>query len=152
MFNRGDIVLSIPPYRPKVFIITEITRKGYSGIDPATGKGFRLGFDGLKKIGDALPDYMETSRTSLDNPTTSGAYMLGKRRAEHEKQFGVNEKDRERWGILAAAKPGDMLLLNGDKKVKFIHVLARGSRFVFLATDEAGKTYKYPLNSVALNY
>ena len=71
-------------------------------------------------------------------------------RAKKEVAFG-SPLDRERWQILAQAKPGDVLHIRGRRgteSLTFHNVLERGEKFVFLAAKNNHKVYRFTLTSL----
>lgn len=153
-FKRGDIVVTLPPFAPAVFVITEVDpsrpKNAYNGKNPANGKGYRLSDDGLAKIGVADDSYMNGDGEDGELAVTGvspATFAAGQRRAAAEALFGVGTPRQKQWQKLADAKTGDVLRirLRGDvEEVTFRNVLAKGHKFVFLATNRAGKTFKYP--------
>jgi hypothetical protein len=143
-----------------VYVITEVDpsrpKNGYNGKNPATGKGYRLSDDGLMKIGVATAEYMdgdgeEEAGVSAVPPAV---FAAGQRRAAAEAMFGPPDfLPRRQWEKLRDAKTGDTLTLrtrDGVQEATFRNVLARGHKFVFLATVRTGKTYKYPVGAIVL--
>lgn len=158
-FKRGDIVVSLPPFSPSVFVITEVDpsrpKNVYNAKNPANGKGYSLSDEGLAKIGTADESYM-TGRGDNNAVTIEGVspatFNAGQRRAIAEASFGGN--DQPHWQKLADAKTGDKLRIRTRglvHEVTFLNVLAKGYKFAFIATDSRGKTYKYPVRVIVLD-
>jgi hypothetical protein len=159
-YEVGDIVMTQPPYKPQVFVITEIDpsrpKNCYNGKCPTTGKSYRLGDDGLAKIGEATDEYMNGDGENEAGVTAvvPVVFEAGRRRAAAEAMFGAGSPRQKQWLKLSEAKTGDVLRIlirGGIEEVTFRNVLARGTKFVFLATTRAGKTFKYPETVIVLD-
>lgn len=158
-FKRGDIVISLPPFRPGVFVITEVDpsrpKNAYNGKDPANGKGYRISDDGLKKIGEATAEYMDGDEESGEEGVggvSPHVFEQGRMTAVNEARFSHGD-EKQRWELLAKAKTGDIInvrLRGFNQSVTFRNVLPRGQKYVFLATNAKGKTYRYPLEIIQI--
>lgn len=155
-FKRGDIVQSIPPYSTGVYVITEVTpsrpKNAYTAVNAVTGKRYKLSDESLRKIGVADDSYLNGD--DGDTTVTAGndiAYIAGQQRATTEvlRCYG-DAASKARWQLLANAKPGDMIRTYYGN-LKFVHVLTRGHKYVFLAQNENGKFFKYPLGYIVVD-
>lgn len=159
-FKRGDIVVSAPGWTIGCYLIVKCDptrpKNVYTGLSLPSLKSYMLSDASLSaKIGEATAEFL----ASLNNPNPgpdqaviNPAYDRGKRRAEYMSGYAVGA-DKERWQMLAAAKPGDYLtiILRGKTcQVQFNHVIEAGVKYVFNATNGNGTTYKYPLHVLAV--
>lgn len=155
-FKRSDIVVTLPPYRAEVLVVMSVDtskpKNVYDCRSPETGKCFSVPDEAVKKIGVATEEFM-TGDVVIVPPQE---FQAGRRRATYEaaqSQF-LSKDNYERWQKLADSKTGDLIKirLNGkEETLTFSHVLSRGQKFVFLATNEEGKTFKYPLRVILPN-
>lgn len=161
-FAVNDIVTSGSGFRPGVFVITAIhpsrPKNQYDGISLMNGKTFRLGDDSLasKRIGVADEGW-QTNKSSdsvvIGDMVLSQAWLKGARRAAQEVELAFGE-DRSRWEKLMHLKPGDKIncRVRGNFEILTFHnVTDRGYKYVFVATNNKGTTYKYPLSVVVLD-
>lgn len=155
-FAEGDILLSGPPYKPQVFVVTKLQptrpKNCYDAVDPTSGKTFKLGEDSMTKIGTADNGWMEPGDDKRFDET-SRAYQEGKRRAETEARYSPAGSDEQRrWEVLAKLKPGDHFEIyragRMTQTAQFLYVLAKGQKYAFAAlTGTTG--HKFQLYAVA---
>jgi hypothetical protein len=162
MFRVNDIVKNAPGWRPGVYVIAGIVttrpKNPYTAVSLVTGKVFRLSQECLaaKRIGVADTDWRKVSDVSEDQPMEeSEMYLNGLRRCRRELQEigGLPNQDRLRWEKLKSLKPGDKFKINlrGDEKtLTFRYVTDRGYKYVFVADNDKGTRYKYPLSVICV--
>ncbi len=157
-FQINDIVSSSPNFRPAVFVITGIEahrpKNPYTGVSLVNGKTYRLSEESLasKRLGVADADWNKTKLPDGDS-TVDQNYIKGARRARMELEVigGLSNDDRKRWEILANLKTGDKVRckVRGEfQNLAFKHCTDRGYKYVFVAQNEKGTVYKYPLSVV----
>lgn len=169
-FKVLDIVLSAPGYKPEAFVITDIDLSRpvnqYTGVSLRNNKTYRLSDKSLadKRIGVADPDWnkvgLVTTATATDGNAQTGsvdrAFADGQRRAQKEVsllQFGGNPDDLKRWELLANAKPDQPIQARVRGKLqtlKLKYVNTGGYKYVFVAENENGTRYKFPLNVIVI--
>lgn len=156
-FEKGDICVTVPPYRTIAVVITAIdpTRpvNAYSAVELTKGKGYRLSDASLKKIGRVAEDYFNVASENKPSAIEENAFAAGKVRAEREMLYAIDENSRLRWGILSKAVSGSPIkaVVRGKMDIlKFKHVVSRGYKYVFLAENSNGTTYKYPLSVISI--
>lgn len=158
-FKRGDIVLSAPGWTNGCFVITAVDptrpKNAYNGMNLANRKNFRLSEASLGvKVGTATDEFLNTDPTqSTGNSITDVNFERGRRRAEYMTGWAFRPEDKARWGILAKATPNQWLDINLNgrgQRVQFKHVIEKGEKYVFSATNMNGTTYRYPLNVLVL--
>jgi hypothetical protein len=158
----GDICISRPQYPAARWLIAEIsdrdTKFPLRAINLVNKKGYQIREDGLIKIGELSPEMSVDKVLSLlaARPPLpaeeSQEYQVGRYRAEYCAQT-ADPESRKRWEILAKAKPGDQILIarsNGTELVTFHHVVEGGEKYVFLAANQKGRLYRYPLVALVL--
>jgi hypothetical protein len=153
MFKRGDILLMGHPYKSCVMIVLDVDlsrpKNCYNTVNPVNGKRYRIGEDGIRKIGEASGEFLSGGGDiPLANPLADMNYEKGKNRASREAYSGD-----KRWEKLRDAKIGDAItvrLRGAFHNIKFQYVLERGYKFVWLGINERGKTFKYPLNIIVI--
>lgn len=157
-FEERDILLAGAPYRPQVFVVTKLRperpKNCYDAVDPVSGKAYKLGDDGMTKIGTADDGWMEEGEDKRFDPN-SKAFLDGKRRADMEVKYALNDSEaHQRWKILAELRPGDELKIRRPGGViqtaQFLYVLAQGQKYAFAATLGSGRGMKFQLVSVAI--
>jgi hypothetical protein len=164
-FQRGDIVLSAPGYSSACYCILEVVpsrpQYPYTGLNLVNLKQYRLPDNGLTRVGTATEEFLkaQTGSESGDRPREDSAqeirYRRGQMRAAHE-AWHATGAERERWLILASAKPGDNIGMQFEcghamaQAYRFRYVLERGSKFVFVAENAEGILTKLSLEMVAL--
>jgi hypothetical protein len=156
-YKRGDIVLSLPPFRKVVYVILEIDpekpKNWYDALRPDNGRRYCLGDDALLKIGEATAEFLDKEgHIEVSGPVADEAYERGQARAQREALLHTGE-DKKRWELLAAAQPGNRIpvhLQHGTEELKFHHVVERGEKYVFVAEDRRGKVYRFPLTAPCL--
>jgi hypothetical protein len=155
-FERGDIVLSVPG-SPAVYVITGIDlsrpKNIYDGLNLTNHKTYHLCDSHIgQKVGTATAEFLNNGVTAGAVQTTNHQYVLGQRRAEAELALRRNlpySLDRDKWEVLAKAKPGDWLTVHfkGEiQRVQFVHVLEKGQKYIFTARTVRGAEYRWPLN------
>jgi len=159
-FKKGDICICARGWSAGCYVITEMLPDNgkycCSTLHLVTNKHYQLDPACLIKIGEASADLdVAAILASVHAPPSlpredSEVFQFGKLRAEYE-AYNVASPDAARWRLLATAKPGDMLVVSTRGRmncVKFHNVLERGEKFVFLAEESSGKTFRYPLSSL----
>lgn len=155
-FEKGDICVTIPPYRTIAVVITGIDpsrpKNAYSATNLVNGKSYRLNDDSIKKIGEVTEDYSKAD-DGKPSPIDENNLATGKMRAEREMLYANDDIARQRWGILAKATTGSPIkaIVRGRADIlKFKHVVNRGYKYVFLAENSNGTIYRYPLSVISL--
>lgn len=155
-FQVNDIVKSAPGWSPGVFVITAIhptrPKNPYDGVSLVKGKTFRLSEEGLadKRVGVVDQGWNNPTGTT----TISGndqSYLNGQIRARREINLALDRQTCSRWEKLASLKPGDTFDVNLRGRIQrmtFRYVTDRGHKYVFVAENESGTRYKYPLSIV----
>lgn len=155
-FQVNDIVASGPGYSQAAFVIVAIhpsrPKNPYDGVSLANGKTYRFGDDTLapKRIGVADAGWNSTPAQS--NLPFDQNWLNGARRATQEAVVSSGDSQK-RWQKLANLKPGDKFLGRVRGKLDtltFRQVTERGYKYVFVATNSNGTTYKYPLGVVVV--
>lgn len=155
-FQVNDIVKSAPGWSAGVFVVVAVhpnrPKNPYEGLSLTNGKTFRLSEEGLsnKRVGVVDQGWNNPSGTATLLPNDQ-TYQQGLVRARREATYATNEKDRALWMKLASLKPGDTLNTNFKGRVQrmtFRYVTERGNKYVFVAENESGTRYKYPLSIV----
>lgn len=153
MFKRGDILLMCAPYAPAAMVVLDVDpsrpKNCYNTVNPVNGKRYRIGEDGVRKIGEATVEFLNGGgEIPLVNPMSNENYERGRQRANRESRNGD-----KRWEKLRDAKPGESIVVNLRgmlQNITFQYVLERGYKFVWLGTNERGKTFKYPLSIIVI--
>jgi hypothetical protein len=164
-FQCGDIVLSAPGYTAACYCILEVVpfrpQQPYTGLNLVNLKKYRLPDNGLTKVGTASEEFLKAQTTPesgnqpREDPAQELRYRRGQMRAARE-AWHATGAERERWLILASAKPGDNICMQFEcghamaQTYKFRYVLERGSKFVFVAENAKGNLTKLSLEMVAL--
>ncbi len=167
-FQKNDIVTSATGWRPGVFVITDIhptrPKNPYDGVSLINGRTYRLSEESLasKRVGVAEAGWNTfATLTPVDGDGTSVAvdqtFIKGQRCAQHEIAIlgsVLHEaENRKRWEKLASLKPGDKFVGKVRGKIQhmtFRYVTDRGYKYVFVAENENGTRYKYPLSVVVV--
>jgi hypothetical protein len=166
-FQVRDIVLSAPGWVSGVYVIAGIaaerSKNPYYGVNLSTRKVYHLSEESLEpqRVGVAdeaflqrqgVTDFPPPPREEItgDDKALEEKYQRGVRRAKLEaaRATGTN---KQRWEILAAARPGDQILLqlHGElKAVTFHYVVEREGNYAFVAANPKGSRYRYSLEAI----
>ena len=171
-FRVNDIVRNAPGWKPGVYVITELRperpKNQYDGVSLTNGKIYRLGDDSLspKRVGVADAGWNAVATViPLDGNKSADVdhnWFSGQSRAQREiSSIQVSAvggsctqeqlDDIKRWEKLASLKPGDKFPCNVRGKIQnmtFRYICERGYKYVFVAENENGTRYKYPLRVV----
>jgi hypothetical protein len=170
MFQRLDIVESAPGWSRAVFVITDVDlsrpKNIYTGVDLRTRRCYRLSDEGLApvRVGQVDESWFQRNLGTAAAPAEEGdqeeeaaavvnpeMVRRGQFRARREALFAAQvgaTEPQARWEKLAALQPGDMLTIlrrGQPEQVRFHYVTERGTRYVFVASNQNGTTYRYPL-------
>jgi len=157
-YQRGDIVLSGPMFKPGCFVITGVSQRPsniYDAMGLPNRKLYRLSDAGIgMKVGTASEEFLTGQSVPIygqSAPVENDVFLRGRRRAMREASLthGTHLQASVRWTLLANAKPGDTLQIMHRShltNVTFHRVIEQGVKYVFLAAVQSGKVYKYPLS------
>jgi hypothetical protein len=152
-FKRGDIVITLPPFREQVLVVYGGDDNKYEVKDPTKPNTYNIKGEGIKKIGEVVPGYFEaTGEPKLTNVVSPQVFERGREKAIHESRYCTNANDAERWQILANKKTGESIKLKirgEENEATFLNVLPRSRKFVFIVIKD-GETVRCSLNCVAL--
>ena len=162
-FNPGDICVYDPAISLSCLVIMEVERETpepvYSCLDLKNRNYYSMKEKRLTKIGNVLPELGPKGVEALlsANPALPSEddleFIHGRARAKKEVALG-SPLDRERWQLLARAKPGDVFKIRGrheTEEVTFHYVLERGEQYVFLAANSNGKLLRYRLTTLIVS-
>jgi hypothetical protein len=161
-FQVDDIVVSAPGVKSGVWVITGIDpsrpKNQYNATSLVNGKCYRLSdsYLAVKRVGVADKNSVSSGAGNgqpSNNAPADRNVLNGQLRVQREVarlQFPGNgtSDDLKRWEILANAKFGDQIdarVRGKETKLTFRYVTDRGYKFVFVADNENGTRYKYPL-------